>query len=120
VGVFEVSMAKTEVRARHLLITAIYGKNAAHRERLGFRVARAARTRNIWKSRPMNVNCTNCPALLALGPDGRDIGDTAYKRLCPVLREHFAKVGRYDVGLDCPHMRNVRIAAGGAIVSSPE
>jgi hypothetical protein len=58
----------------------------------------------------MRVNCTNCPAQLELGADGKDIGDTAYKRLCPILREYFAKAGQQNAGLDCPYMRDVREA----------
>jgi hypothetical protein len=58
----------------------------------------------------MMVNCTNCPAQLELGVGGKDIGDTAYKHLCPILRERFAKEGRRDVNLDCPYMRSVREA----------
>jgi hypothetical protein len=59
----------------------------------------------------MRVNCTNCPAQLELGPDGEDIGDAAYKHLCPILREHFARVGYHDIDLDCPYMRGVGEAA---------
>ena len=55
----------------------------------------------------MKVRCTNCPAELQLGADGEDIGDAAYKLLCPVLREHF----RNDTAADCPYMHAVKAAA---------
>ena len=57
--------------------------------------------------RPMKLRCTNCPAELELGSEGRDTGDVAYKLLCPVLRDHF----KNDVDVDCPYMRAVTNAA---------
>ena len=55
----------------------------------------------------MRLRCTNCPAELELGTEGRDTGDIAYKLLCLVLRDHF----KNDVGVDCPCMRTVKDAA---------
>ena len=57
----------------------------------------------------MKVTCSNCPAEMELGSEGEDIGDTAYKLLCPVLREHPPK--GHDVDTECPYMRDVRKAA---------
>jgi hypothetical protein len=56
----------------------------------------------------MRVNCTNCPAQLELGADGEDLGDTAYKHLCPALREYFARGRRHDIDPECPYMRGVK------------
>jgi hypothetical protein len=58
----------------------------------------------------MKAKCTNCPAEVELGVEGEDIGDTAYKLLCPVLREHLAKKG-HDVDIECPYMQDVKKAA---------
>lgn len=58
----------------------------------------------------MRVKCTNCPAEVELGVEGEDIGDTAYKLLCPVLREQSA-IRKYDVDAECPYMREVKNAA---------
>jgi len=55
----------------------------------------------------MDVKCSHCPAVMELGTDGRDIGDSAYKRVCPILREHPAQ-GLRDLDLDCPYMRSAR------------
>jgi hypothetical protein len=54
----------------------------------------------------MKVRCTNCPAETELGDQGQDIGDSAYKLICPVLREHY----RNDAAADCPYMRGVKEA----------
>lgn len=57
--------------------------------------------------RRVKAKCTNCPAEMQLGADGENIGDTAYKLLCPVLREHF----RNNADADCPYMHAVKAAA---------
>jgi hypothetical protein len=54
----------------------------------------------------MRLKCTNCPAEMEFGVDDQDIGDSAYKLVCPVLREHY----RNDAPADCPYMRTVKDA----------
>lgn len=56
----------------------------------------------------MKVTCTNCPAEADLGPNGEDVSDTAYKLLCPVLRDRRAQMGEHDIDLDCPYMQDAR------------
>ena len=57
----------------------------------------------------MKVKCSNCPAEMELGIDAEDIGDTAYKLLCPVLRKHPPK--GHDIDTECPYMRDAQKAA---------
>jgi len=58
----------------------------------------------------MRLKCTNCPAEMEVGANGEDVGDTAYRLLCPILRDHRKEPNR-DVDLECPYMRDARSAA---------
>lgn len=60
---------------------------------LGFGYARA---RGGSYAHAMKVACPNCPARADLGPAAKDLSDTAYKLLCPILREHQIQKGEQE------------------------
>jgi hypothetical protein len=58
----------------------------------------------------MRLKCSHCSAEADVGPYDTDTSDTAYKVLCPMLREEVAKSTGHDLDLDCPHMRKAIMA----------